>query len=205
MLAIDNTANVQPLPRVNYVDVCTVEDNPWRSLFHSGTAGATSDLFCVERLSNGASYQFLRLECRSAQNTSAPESDIDTLIALLKPSMSQLASAFGVSRQRVYDWRGGAGMSRENQEQMSALLTAARMLSERHSSPQARIANRKLSGGKSFWDAIASGMSPQDAATSVLRVIERDENERSALKHSLASRKFVAVKEEPLFAAHLSE
>lgn len=203
--AIDNTATIQPLPRANYVDVCVVEDNPWRTLFHTGTAGTTTGYFCAERLNNGAPYQFVKLSGKTRALGSLPQNDIEALISLMKPSMSQLAAAFGVSRQRIYDWRNGAGMSVQNTEQMSALLTAARMLSERSAAPLSHIANRKLSSGKSFWNAIASGVPPIDAATSALKIVERDESERNALKRSLASRKVARTKEPSLFSAHLSE
>ena len=205
MLILDSAATVQPLPIAPYVDVCVVEDNPWRKLFQSGTAGATTELFCVERLINGAPYQFLRLEGRAHSNAVVPHNDIDALIALMSPSMSQLAAAFGVSRQRIYDWRNGAGMSPANLDQMRALLTAARMLSQKSSVPLSQIGARKLSNGKSFWTEIASGTHPVDAAASVAKIIERDESERSALRHSLANHKVARLDDTPMFSPHLSE
>lgn len=205
LTAIDNTPVAQPLPSASYVNVCVAEDNPWRKLFYSGTAGTTTAYFCTERLNNGAPYQFVKLASKIREVPAPLQNDIETLIALMKPSMSQLAIAFGVSRQRIYDWRNGAGMSPTNVEQMSALLTAARTLSERSSVPLSQVTNRKLSGGMSFWDAISSGMLPTDAAVALLKIIDRDESERNALKRSLASRDITRAKEPPQFSSHLSE
>lgn len=204
MIASIDTATVQPLPRAAYVDQCVVEDNPWRPLFHTGTAGTTTEFFCAERLANGATYQFVKLASGTSASPSVAHHDLDTIIDLMKPSMSQLAAALGVSRQRIYDWRNGEGMSATNSERMSSLLTAARILSERSSIPS-RVANRKLSGGNTFWDALAAGISPSDAAASVVKLLDRDESERSALKRSLARHAAVRVKEPSLFSAHLSE
>lgn len=205
MLTTIDSATIQPLPSVKYFDVCVTEENPWRKIFHTGTAGSATEFFCAERLAHGATYQFIRL-ARAEQGIAAhPQNDIETLISLMKPSMSQLATAFRVSRQRIYDWRNGKGMSAANLDQMSALLTAARMLNDRSAVPLSQIASRKLSNGKSFWDAISSGMRPADAAANVLEIIDRDQSERNALKRSLAGRTIARTKEPPLFSAYLSE
>ncbi|WP_162406761.1 hypothetical protein [Pseudoxanthomonas jiangsuensis] len=200
---IDNAA-IPPVPRLHYADVCVAEENPWRKVFHAGTAGTPTENFCAQRLINGATYQLVRLASQTHVIVALPQSDIETLITLMKPSMSQLAAAFGVSRQRIYDWRNGEGMSVANTEQMAALLVAARMLSER-SSAIGKLANRRLVGGNTFWDVIATGVSPVEAANAALRTIERDEDERAALKRSLASRNVAPNKDTPLFSAHLSE
>lgn len=204
LIAIDNTSTVQPLPRADYVDICVVEENPWRKVFHAGTAGTATEYFCAERLVNGAPYQFVKLADKTHVRASSPQSDIETVIALTKPSMSQLAAAFGVSRQRIYDWRSGAGMSSGNAERMSELLTAVRVISD-HSATPGHAASRKTGNGKSFWEAVASGVSPMAAATAAIKILERDEMERQALKRSLASRKVSRNKESPLFSSHLSE
>ena len=203
--AVDHTATFQPLPSASYVDECVVEENPWRTLFHSGTAGTTTDYFCVERLNSGAPYQFVKLSGKARALVALPQNDIEVLISLMKPSMSQLAAAFGVSRQRIYDWRNGAGMSPVNAEQLSALLAGARVLSEGCPGQLCQTANRKLGDGKTYWGAVASGSSPVDVAKNALRIIERDASERNALKRSLASRKFSRSEDPPLFSAHLSE
>lgn len=205
MFAVDNTnTNVQPLPSINYFDICVVGDNPWRRLFHTGTAGTTSDRFCAERLSSGATYQFLRLTGKTIVVIHTPQKDINAIIELMKPSMSQLASAFRVSRQRIYDWRNGEGMSEANAELVRNLLGAARTLSERSSNPD-QIANRKVVNGRNFWSSIAAGLSPQEAAEMALKVIEREQDEREAIKRSLASRKVASAKAPSLFSAYLSE
>lgn len=106
MVITDHNIDVKPVIGNFYSETSLAEENPWRLLFHSGTAGVLSNTFCIDRLKSGASYQFLRL------NSSAPllkiastHNDIDALIEMLKPSMSQIAMAFGVTRQWVYAWK----------------------------------------------------------------------------------------------------
>lgn len=205
MLTLDTTPDVQPLPRTTYVDVCVVEDNPWRHLFESGTAGATTTLFCAERLSNGAPYQFLRLENGAKRSAHSHKQDLDSLITLLRPSIAQVAAAFGVSRQRIYDWRSGAGMSPQNAEQMSALLAAAGLLSAQSAVPLSQLGDKSLGNGRTFWTEIASGTSPVDAAAALLKILERDERERSALRRALAGRKVVKDAGDILLSQHLAE
>lgn len=205
LTAIDNTVTVQPLPRALYIDTCVVEDNPWRKLFYTGTAGSTTEDFCATRLSQGAPYQFMRIAPKTNSLAEGSKNDIDAFIALMEPSMSQLAAAFGVSRQRIYDWRKGAGMSSENADRMNALLGVARMLNERASTSLPQVVTRKLKGGKSFWESIASGTDPVEAAEFALSIFEREDREREAIKGSLASRKISHNRERPVFSAHLTE
>lgn len=205
MLSTYDTAAVQPLPRANYFEASVVVDNPWRKLFSTGTAGCATEYFCAERLDNGAPYQFVRLAGKQHVVDARYRSDIETLIELMKPSMSQLAACFGVSRQRVYDWRNGEGMSASNVDQMKELLKAVRMLSERSPVPITQAGNRKLVNGNTFWVAVASGTKPTDAANNVLTALERDQKERSALNRSLASRKIARPEEPALYSPYLSE
>jgi len=202
MLAnIDTNAALHAPIRAPYVEECVVEDNPWRRIFRAGTAGSTTEYYCAERLSAGAPYQFFRLAEKPIRAPASAEADIETIIRLLKPSMAQLAAAFNVSRQRIYDWRHGDGMASDKQQRMAEMLAAARMLSDRD--PQ--VPSGKSVSAAKFWSSISSGLNPMDAATAALARLERDESERSALKRSLASRRIVRDKDAPLYSAHLTE
>jgi hypothetical protein len=69
MFALDNDIAISPpqLSKNIYVQESRVEENPWRKLFSSGTAGEQTDYYCAERLKSGATYQFLTLEIKNAR------------------------------------------------------------------------------------------------------------------------------------------
>jgi hypothetical protein len=201
MLGMDQTASTQPAPFSEQVYESVVEENPWRKLFYSGTAGVTSATFCAERLSNGAPYQFLRLARTDVTQPPATigQSSVEMIIASLRPSVAQLAAALGVSRQRVYDWRAGEPMSATSADRVALLIEASRLLHQ----PVLRdpqILDRKVVGGQSFWLAAADGKNLVELAQGITDFIQRSDRERSALRQSIKQRRSILAGDSALYS-----
>jgi hypothetical protein len=206
MVITDHNIDVKPVISNFYSETSRAEDNPWRLLFHSGTAGVLSNTFCIDRLKSGASYQFLRLNSNAPLlKIASTHNDIDTLIEILKPSMSQIAIAFGVTRQWVYAWKNGRNMSPIQSDRMGNILAAANYIYESIPTLVHKAADRKLIDGRSFWEAVGSGVKPHDAANKLVLRIKREDKEREAIKRSLAGRSSKRDKQAPLFSARMDE
>ena len=54
-----------------------------------------------------------------------PEGDLAQIRAVFKPSISDIAGIFGVSRQSVYNWIAGEKPSQESVERLDDLARAA--------------------------------------------------------------------------------
>ena len=175
--------------------------NPWDSRFKGGTAGETNETYVLSRLKQGAVISFAKT---SHTEAATPKADVELIIEQLQPSMSQLGAAFGVSRQRIYDWRAGEGISPENTEQLKRLVAASTRLNRLNLPP--RAGDRQLPGGKTFWESLASGMPPNEAAERLSELLNREQTERGVLQRIREATQATTVAfESPLFADKLDE
>jgi DNA-binding transcriptional regulator YiaG len=177
--------------------------NPWTSMFRSGTAGATTEFYVRSRLGQGAVISFPN---PSLVEVAATKTDVELLIEQLQPSMTQLAAAFGVTRQTIYDWRAGKGVSQENTEQLKRLVTACTTLNRSSVNLPPRAGDRLLPGGKTFWESVASGVAPNQAAEQLIELLKREQKERVMLGQIRTSTQGIALfLERPLLADKLDE
>ena len=175
--------------------------NPWDLRFKGGTAGETNKIYVLSRLKQGAIISFAKT---SHSEVATPKTDVELIIGQLQPSMSQLGAAFGVTRQTIYDWRAGKGISPENTEQLKRLVAASTRLNRENLPP--RAGDRQLPGGKTFWESLASGMTPNDAVERLSALLDRERKERGVLLRIRATTKATTVTfERPLFADTLGE
>ena len=158
------------------------EFNVWDRMFTVGTAGSSGVHNIRARLAQGALLAPQQtLPGRLAVST---KNDVEIVISQLQPSMMQLASAFGVTRKAVYDWRAGNMMSAENTERLRLMVKACEMIVKRLGSASARVGDRQLPGGKTFWETIASGATPSEAAEKLIGLLEREQREREIFQTS---------------------
>lgn len=98
----------------------------------------------------------------------------------------RLAELLGVSRQAIYDWKGGKSLSDENHRRLDALYGAARRFREAGLKPDYTTKHRLIGGGLEFIQAL--GQDPLNAVEKLILVIERGKRGREWLEQRLKSR-----------------
>jgi len=129
------------------------------------------------------------------QSATAPRTAAEALSYVrttLKPAVTELASFFGVSRQAIYNWQAGEHISEGNQALLYELAAAADRIVAHPLAGQVN-AKRKLSGGKSLFEAVASGMPGAEAAGKLIAMAEKEGAQRAAMESRLKNRKRAEV------------
>jgi len=163
--------------------------------FLAGTGGyATADYF-VKRNDHG--YKFVQFGGRNlpATETAAqvdvfrtPAENLARIREVLKPSITELAHLFEVSRQAVYDWQSGKPTSQENAAKLGDIAKAADVLALTGIEGSSQLLRRKFAGGKSLLDLIREGGSAAKFAQGLAQTLSREAKQREQLALRLAGR-----------------
>jgi hypothetical protein len=89
-------------------------------------------------------------------------------------TLSRLPVVFGVSRQTLYNWRDGERPKEVHQAKLMQLAAAARTFSAAPFTPTSPMLDRTVAQGKSFLALLAEGADGADAATRLMRIVQRD-------------------------------
>ena len=141
---------------------------------------------------------------RSAALSSAAE-DIDFVKATLRLSVTELAKYLGVSRQAVYDWKSGAHVRSENLSKLEKLLVASQVISSSEVLISSLSLSRKLPGGRTLLEAIATGTPGGEAAQALLDMLQREALARKTLEGRFAGRKPTSASQLGVGLAGLNE
>lgn len=157
--------------------------------FLAGTGGVTSPSYFIERQERGYAFVQVRPSGRSLiRYLRTPQENIAQIRAILKPSMADIASAFKVSRQSVYNWIAGEKPSSENVEKLNDVAAAADLFLAYGSADSSYLVRRKLENGKTLMEIVREGGSAQNAARSLLQIAQKESSQREALQRLLFNR-----------------
>lgn len=152
-------------------------------------------------------YKETTLGIAKAQSAAAPRTTAEALSYVrttLKPAVTELASIFRVSRQAIYNWQAGEHISEGNQELLYELAAAADRIVAHPLAGQVS-AKRKLPGGKSLLEAVASGMSGIEAAGKLIAMAEKEGAQRAAMESRLKNRNRAAVDLASVGSPHMQD
>ena len=107
---------------------------------------------------------------------------------ILKPTITELANLFGVSRQAVYDWQAGKPLAQENAAKLDDLAKAADALAATGIDGSSQLLRRKIAGSKSLLDVVREGGSATSAAQVLAQTLVREAKQRERLALRLAGR-----------------
>lgn len=107
---------------------------------------------------------------------------------VLKPTVTELASLLGVSRQAIYNWQGGQPIAEQNDLRLEQLARAADLLSEEGLADNPSIMRRKLPGGKTLFESVRSGDAADTAASALISMVKRELAQRQAVSSRLTGR-----------------
>jgi transcriptional regulator with XRE-family HTH domain len=111
----------------------------------------------------------------------APSEDLQVVKEYFSPSVSDLSSALGVSRQTVYNWLKGATVADDNAMKIKELADAASILSSAGVKMTVSLLKRKFSDGKTLFQIVQAGGSGQDAARQLVTAFKREQAQREKL------------------------
>jgi DNA-binding transcriptional regulator YiaG len=89
-------------------------------------------------------------------------------------ALSRLPVVFGVSQQTLYNWQQGEMSKEVYQAKLIQLAAAARTFSAAQFTPTSPMLDRTVAQGKSFLTLLAEGADGADAATRLMRIVQRD-------------------------------
>jgi transcriptional regulator with XRE-family HTH domain len=163
-----------------------------------GTMGAVTPEMMAQReaTSNwGVQYRYPATAAPAAKQAATialqptPEQDLARIRQVLKPTVLELASLFGVSRQAVYDWQAGAQPNPQTTTRLAELARAADVFAQADLPVNTQTLRRKVTGGKTLLDAVLNGGNSLQLAQSLVATLERENNQRARMAQQLAARK----------------
>lgn len=161
--------------------------------FVVGTGGLTTADYVTARNDRGyrlKEFQYdaghiARVEKKLVRSSA---DNLARLREVFKPSVTELASILGVSRQAIYNWQAGQPVAHQNEGRLESLAKAADLLARAGIIGTLRPLSRKLPGGKTLLEALKEGSEPPGAVRSLVALLERERNERDVLTNQLSHR-----------------
>ena len=155
--------------------------------FQVGTGGAATFDYFKMRGSKG--YAFLaydpRPELRILPTAASPAENLEHIRSVLRPSVTDLAKALGVSRQAIYDWQAGKPIAAENAARIDDIARAANLFAREGLQATAHAMRRPISNGKNLFEIIRDGGSAEAAARTLIDIIRRELKQREILEFAI--------------------
>ena len=156
-----------------------------------GTGGAQTAEYYKQRGPRG--YAFAAYDPPPAieepASTRTPSEDLSHIRAVLRPTITDLARALGVSRQAIYDWQSGKQIAAENAARLADLARAADVFAAEGLTASAQLLQRPIVSGKRLFDIAREGGSAEEAARKLIQMVRRELRQRQMLAERLANRK----------------
>ena len=124
---------------------------------------------------------------------------------IFKLTITELAALFGVSRQTVYDWQSGKGISAVRADRLDEISRTADLFVGSGLSISQRTLRRKLPGGKTLFDVIREGGPVEEATRNLIQVLRHEIEQRRALDARLRNRKRAPIDQTDLGIPALDE
>lgn len=164
-----------------------------------GTGGALTPSYVMERDVRGYKLhdfgyqqrQFAEATVRTQVHSS--NDDLAFVRSIFKPSVTELASIFGVSRQTIYNWQANQPIAEQNEKLVVQLALAAVAVHAAELDVTPSVLRRKLPGGKTLMESVRDGIPGSDAAFSLIEMIQDEARQRQTVTNRLAGRGMPAV------------
>lgn len=121
-------------------------------------------------------------------NVASAADDLSRIKSVLKLSTTDIAQSLGVSRQAIYNWKSGSHIKSHNLQKLENFKRAADTVASARLTMSPLWLDRKLSGGKTLLEKIASGEDGAEAAGSLIAMLQRETQQREALDKLLSDR-----------------
>lgn len=159
-----------------------------------GTGGAQTTDYYKQRGLMG--YAFVLYEPAPIEAVPAirtPTEDLSHVRTVLRPAITDLAQALGVSRQAIYDWQNGKPIGSVNAARLADLAKAADVFAAEGLTSPSQLLRRPITGEKTFFDVVQEGGSAESAIRELVSRVRRELLQRQTLASRLANRRRPAV------------
>lgn len=151
-----------------------------------GTGGELS-LEHLQRNLHQMQHMAPTVEVADVAPVRTPAEDLVRIREVLKPAVSDLATAFSVSRQSVYNWLNGEPVADENAAKLQDLAQAADVLAHEGVAVNAALLKRKFANGRTLMQVAQAGESARDAALQLVQIHKRETAQRERMAARFAS------------------
>ena len=154
-----------------------------------GTAGSRYIQANLNRQSQASLFPHLKVNIDN--NVAASRTIAEDLIrvrTVLKPTVSELAKVFGVSRQAIYNWQSGEDPQPIYADKIKDLAYAADVIAGEAITLNGHILKRKISNGETLFEIATSGGSSKDAAQKLVKILRKESEQRKLLASRLQVR-----------------
>lgn len=127
------------------------------------------------------------LDCHATTQRTIAE-DLDRIRTVLKPTISNLATIFGVSRQAIYNWLSGEIPVSLHADKIRDLASVVDIVAAEGITFTGQILKRKLKDGKSLFEVVRDGGSAKESAQMLVRLLRRESDQRKVMESRLANR-----------------
>lgn len=196
-------------------EACTGIGSRWIRRSHAvvallvGTGGIATPGYIAERGDRGyrlPGIEYANLRDRSLRALSRTTSqNLHRIREAFSPSIMQLAALFRVSRQAIYNWQAGQAISEKNKTKLEELADVADMLEEAGLAESRAITQRKLPGGKTFFQAIYGGESAKSAGIRFASMMKEESEQRARMALRLGKRTRKSADLSSVGTPHLDE
>ncbi len=147
----------------------------------------------------GAPKDKAKLRTRTAAETLVRVREV------FKPTVTELASWLGVSRQAIYNWQAGQPITEQNDARLEQLAHAADLLEEEGLANNASVMRRKLPGGQTLFESVRGGHPADVAASALVAMVKRELAQRQAVTGRLTNRTRKPIDAGDIGAPHFDE
>jgi len=155
---------------------------------YPGTGGRTEAGLELKRERLGYRVGATDDSVQVASHRSAAE-NVATVLEIFRPTISEFASLFGVSRQTVYNWQKGEPPSAENEIRLADLARAAELFDDADVAVNGQALRRKAIDGKSLLDVFTAGGDVKETASTLVAILRAEDIQRARLAGRLAGKK----------------
>ena len=128
-------------------------------------------------------------QCYSVAMAHQPQTQIAAIRKAFSATISDLAAAFNVSRQTVYNWINGKPMIENHLTQLANFASAANAVQDAGIPVTGWVLKRKIMNGKSLLDAVREGESAQVFVAQFLQIVRSDDEQRKRMNQRLAGKR----------------
>lgn len=164
--------------------------------------GTGSDVQMVDLQRSLSGYYTFDTGLVEATRPRTPNENLARIEEILSPAVTNLAEAFGVARQTIYNWRNGEPVSEGHAGKLQDLAQAADVFSENGVTMTAALLKRRFAQGKTLFQVVQAGESARDAAVMLATILKREEAQRARLESILVRRTKAAPASEDFDLPH---
>lgn len=170
-----------------------------------GTGGAQTNDYYMQRGPMGYAFAHYDVPIIDTPVTRTPMEDLSHIRVILKPAITDLSQALGVSRQAIYDWQNGKPIGARNAGRLAGLARAADIFAAEGLPMPSQLLRRSIKDGKTFFDIVREGGSAENAIGELVSRVRRELLQRQMLSARLAKRKRPVIPSEDYGSPILDE